>query len=91
MGHLIIGKQLEAFHQSSDGANDLIRFRILDQAVIYRYDSMGAVLIHPGNDLLISCQRKGGGNLVAVVIRVSIPMIGSTEWNCFSSPSTCAA
>ena len=27
------------------------------------------VLIHPGNDLLISCQRKGGGNLVAVVIR----------------------
>ena len=69
LGHLIIGKQLEAFHQPSDGANDLIRFRILDQAVIYRYDSMGAVLIHPGNDLLISCQRKGGGNLVAVVIR----------------------
>ena len=67
VGILIIDPQLEGLEQGHDGLDDPVSPHVLNQAALYRYHPVGALLVHARDGVAPLVHRQHGMHLAAVV------------------------
>ena len=59
-GILVVRCDAEGFHQFADGADDLVRLFVFDEAVLHGHYIMRACAVHAGDDVAppVACQHS---------------------------------